>query len=473
LRSISMFSSKNTSLNHKSKSQLRRLVTVVAALVSITIASCGGGGGGGGSSSKPSTITTTPAMNGFVSPDSEIVITISNSDYAKSPGVYTIFLYDDGGGFAPLASIDALVEDGGGNVVWQTGYTAQTNRSYYWQWSGIFTTSKGTETRDSGILTMHVKKEHAMEPISPRDNGYLDVNLAATPRLAVKNLYTYPDATVSYDFELYEDAALTKKLGEQTGVAQIAEEPYTYFDLPITTAPTTPTAKWLGLEGDTPAPSEDPQPSAAPALLKNSSYFWRARAVVDGTAMDWTPVYTFTVRNFCEISGGRYAAHIIDWTHDRNCQQILRDNPNEALGGPNAAGWYGNQNSPGVGFVSIDIGGTLIVEMGTPVYNGGGYDIRIYQYVSQEPMEVFVAQSESGPWYQMGPWTYCGFLDEGETAPNGHCDFDLGATPLKYAKYIKIKDIEDASCYTTAGAEIDAVTALHSTASVGTSVCGQ
>lgn len=370
---------------------------------------------------------------------SELVIQLTNTKATKSPGTYTIYIYTDGAMTTLLAQSPELAEDGAGVATWASGLILESNRSYYWKWTGVFTSGSNTSTSESDLMPLYVQRDGAMNAIAPRSGGYLNLNNAAYPRLAVKNVYTQGDASISYDFELFYDAALTAPITNAYGAAQNGEDTYTYVDVSI------------------PATSAD---AGTPGLLNNTSYFWRARAVVNGVAQEWSQVYSFTVRDFCELgSGGSYAAWVVDWTHDYNCDQLLRTDPNQALGAPNAAGFV-DQDNPGYGFISMDIGGTMIFEMGSTIWNGGGYDVRVYQYWSQEPIEVFAAQSEAGPWYSLG-WSYCGYSFPGEEYGFGHCDFDLGAAGLQFAKYIKVLDKESPTCYQTAGAEIDAVVALY------------
>ncbi|MBI5816620.1 MAG: hypothetical protein HZB29_13540 [Nitrospinae bacterium] len=434
---------KNTGLRAIWRKGFAPVLTVIALLIQ----SCGGGGGGGTSTSS-ATITVSPANGGFVEPGGEIVFTINNSNFAKSPATYSIYIFNDGDGAWTLASMENLAEDGAGLATWATGVTAESNRTYWWRYFATTSGSKGEQTQDSGIMALHVKKTGGMSPIAPRNGGYLDLNSASAPRLAVKNFFSYGGVDVTYDFEVFEDGGLTLMLGSAYGVAQSTTDYYTSADVPVLTVPTG---------------------AAAEALVADYQYFWRARAVINGVAQDWTQTFSFQVKDMCQLRASRYAEVVIDWTHDYNCQELLRTDTSQALGSANAGG-FADQDHPGYGYFSMDIGGEAIFEMGTAVYDMESYDIRIYQFVSTEPIEVFAAQSEAGPWYSMG-WTYCGYYLPGENPDNGHCDFDLGSTPLRYARYIKIKDLEDMSCYQTAGAEIDAVVALHSVASTSSASC--
>ena len=278
-----------------------------------------------------------------------------------------------------------------------------------------------------------VSKSKGMNPLSPRDGGYMDLNRADTPALGVLNLYTYGDAQITYDFKLYSEPDMSVEVDSIIGVPQQSDEIYTSWSMDFT--------------GDVIEASS----AATRGLVEGKTYYWRARAVVDGAKMEWSELHSFTVKNFCEIQGTGYAEYITEWTTARECDEILRTDPSAALGPPNAHG-YMDQQDPGYGFISIDIGGILGVEMGRAVLDGPGPDVRVYEYVSTEPVELFAAESEMGPWKSLG-MEWCG----------EYCEYDLGRAGMTYARYFRLKDMwpPSASCYESAGADIDSVEAIH------------
>ena len=164
---------------------------------------------------------------------------------------------------------------------------------------------------------------------------------------------------------------------------------------------------------------------------------------------------SFTVKNMCDISGSGYAENYFDHISPTVCSLIL-PNPSEAFGPPNASG---TSNSEYSGFVSLNHGGSVGFEMGRTVVNGPGNDIRVYEYVSDEPLEALVAQSELGPWISLGA-LFCG---------DSYCEFDLGRSGINYARFVKIVDMWSAaaSCYATAGSDIDAVVGLNVASDAG------
>jgi hypothetical protein len=113
--------------------------------------------------------------------------------------------------------------------------------------------------------------------------------------------------------------------------------------------------------------------------------------------------------------------------------------------------------------MSLGQGGWVVVDMGTPVTDGPGPDVRVFQTTAGEPVTLYASMSPSGPFVLVGLQEYCG-----ERTPGGgsnHCDFDLGAAGLTQARYLKVEDGEIYPCLAagtrTEGADIDAVQALH------------
>lgn len=416
---------------------IRRKFIFPLALVALTfIASCGGGGGSssvslgicGGTGSSFSIFCISPEDASAFVIGSVLQFTITNmesDDYLN--GEYTIAIFADNLYAEPLDSSETLTEDEDGVVTWAPSFTPDPDRIYYWQFEAVFSKSGNEKAFETGSFTLYALKDGTLNPIGPRNSGYMDINTNGALRFAVANLLNQSGPAITYDFELYRDTDMTNMIDSVSGVVQDNSEFHT---------------TWV-------SPAE---------LEQNSTYFWRAKPIFNGTAMDWSGPFYFQVRNYCELEGPGYAYYAIEWKRVRDCDGLWFTNPEEALGRPNASGLT---NSAYRGFVSIDFGGELIVEMGRTVLNGGGNDVRVYEYVSTEYIEVFAGMSETGPWYSLGS-KWCGEW----------CDFDLGAGGLSYAKYIKVKDlwrITD-SCHPTAGADIDAITILSSFSSAD--MCG-
>ncbi len=255
---------------------------------------------------------------------------------------------------------------------------------------------------------------------SPRDGGYFDMASVAHPVLAVNNISHPADQNVVYDFQLFSENSVASLMTGGSAAESVAER-YTSF-----------------------APSLSLEPGG--------QYFWRARAVIDGLAGEFGAMFSFTVANFCEIEADGWAKYVTGFWHIRNsCDDVITHNdPTEALGYTDAGGSaIASDNDPLHGFISMDGGAYLELEMGATVQDSPGYDIRIYQYISDEPVELLAANSEIGPWLSLGA-RWCVTLD---------CDFDLADAGLKYARFFRIRDLSTPAekCHSTYGADIDAI----------------
>lgn len=143
------------------------------------------------------------------------------------------------------------------------------------------------------------------------------------------------------------------------------------------------------------------------------------------------------------------------------CQGINQyTDSSEALGPPNA-GEFPPQSRNYYGFVSLGIDGSILLRMAMPVADGPGMDIRVYQSVANEPLEVWVAPSMTDEFVSLGIKNcgrHGGPFDQ-------YCEFDIKSSGYKVIRYVFIKDkqrtqIPDIYCYETAGADIDAVQGL-------------
>ncbi len=146
------------------------------------------------------------------------------------------------------------------------------------------------------------------------------------------------------------------------------------------------------------------------------------------------------------------------------CQGINRyTDPSEALGPPNAGVFVpGSRNY--YGFVSLGIDGSIVLRMALPVADGLGADIRVYQSVSNEPLEVWVSSSMIEEFVSLGIKN-CG---KRGGAFNQYCEFDIKDSGYKSIRYVFIKDkqrsqVPDIYCHESAGADIDAVQGLYTT----------
>jgi hypothetical protein len=157
-----------------------------------------------------------------------------------------------------------------------------------------------------------------------------------------------------------------------------------------------------------------------------------------------------------------FAQAVVDWwlpqcSIDRNAY----DDPQQAVGPPNAVNLGGRDNF--LGFMSLGQGGYVTVDMGVAAVNGPGNDIRVYQTTTGEPVTLYASASPQGPFTLLGLRVPCGTRTPGVFS--NHCDFDLGATSLSSARYLKIEDGEIYPCLAgdtvSEGADIDAVELLN------------
>jgi hypothetical protein len=137
---------------------------------------------------------------------------------------------------------------------------------------------------------------------------------------------------------------------------------------------------------------------------------------------------------------------------------------NSAIGPPDAAP-YGDGKNQLKGFVSLGINGGITLFMGSCIQDLTGPDIRVYQSVANEAVEVQVAQSQNGPYISLG------MKNCGDPTPlfSNSCDFDLSGSGLSDIRYVKIFDREvntfpGVACDnagSSPGADLDAVEVLH------------
>jgi len=158
--------------------------------------------------------------------------------------------------------------------------------------------------------------------------------------------------------------------------------------------------------------------------------------------------------SFCTAPPAAYGQSVTEWWLP-NCDvnRNLYNNPNEALGPPNAGGIGPNNYR---GFVSLGMGGFVIVDLGGCIEDMPGNDLRVHQAISLEPVSVYVAASPSGPYTLIGARVPCG-------QRAAACEFDLAAGGVSRARYVKVQDGELFPCPNdskSAGADVDSVQAI-------------
>jgi len=172
----------------------------------------------------------------------------------------------------------------------------------------------------------------------------------------------------------------------------------------------------------------------------------------------------------CAPATSPYAVAVAEWwIPGSSLAQNIYDNPQEAVGAPNAAG-FGPSNF--TGFVSLGYGGHVTVDLGGCVTDVAGNDLRIYQAVSSEPLSVYVSTSAEGPFTLLLPYFQdCGTRVQG-SAVQKYCEFDLASAAVQKARYVRVEDGEIFPCpcgTASEGADLDAVQALAISTALGRS----
>jgi hypothetical protein len=171
---------------------------------------------------------------------------------------------------------------------------------------------------------------------------------------------------------------------------------------------------------------------------------------------------TPTLPGGCE-SQGVYAIAVLDSSIACLPTNAFTD-PTQALGPPDA-GVTGPGKDEFKGMVSLGINGGITLYMGSCIQDLPGNDLRVYQVVSKEAVEVQVSQNQNGPFVSLGRKD-CGTT--GATFAN-FCDFDLAGSGLNNVRVVKVLDREvftfpGVACDnagSSPGADLDAVEVLH------------
>jgi hypothetical protein len=108
--------------------------------------------------------------------------------------------------------------------------------------------------------------------------------------------------------------------------------------------------------------------------------------------------------------------------------------------------------------------GHVTVDMEACAQDLPGDDVRVYQFVAQEPVTLYAAGSPTGPFELVAYRTRCGTRVPG-FPQRRYCDLDLADAEVQEARYFKV---EDGELYPfcpgdtpSEGADIDAVEILH------------
>jgi len=380
------------------KTRIKRTLSILAAM---TLASCAQDTGGG--QNQPGGVW--PPDGNVIQSSRPIQFNISRDSVKSSGKRHTFSIFADSNGAKTIASGSMADSGSAGGVSWSPGsdFIIEPNTQYWWQWQD----GAGNKSR---IYTFFASAWQGGKPISPRNGGFMDRNMRAAPTLGVSNVYTGPGLNPTYDFQIFDKPSATAPIAEKMGEPQAVGDNHTRYKLPVT-------------------------------LSDGGTYYWRVRVNAPGVDNSWSRLSSFTVTDVCQIDGPGYAAWAIDWVPKKCANVITHQDMNDALGLPNASAEY-------TGFISMDYGGELFLELGMTITDAPGPEIHVFEFVSTEFLEVFVGPTEAGPWTPLGA-AFCHRV----------CEFDLAQGGVTYARYIRIRDLDAQGyiCHDTSGCDIDAV----------------
>lgn len=155
-----------------------------------------------------------------------------------------------------------------------------------------------------------------------------------------------------------------------------------------------------------------------------------------------------------------YAKSVVDWFLTACSLATNRYNdPRDVLGPPDAGG----SRDAFHGFMSLGEGGYVIVDMEGCAVDGPGFDVRVFQTVTSEPVTLYAGGSPTGPWELVEARKRCG--DRLPGLRSGYCDFDFAPVEIREARYLKVEDGELFPCERAGtdseGADIDAIQILN------------
>jgi hypothetical protein len=158
----------------------------------------------------------------------------------------------------------------------------------------------------------------------------------------------------------------------------------------------------------------------------------------------------------CSGSSGIYATEVINANLACVVTNAFTDTE-QLLGAPDASS-TGPGEAQYRGFVSLGTNGSVTVFMGSCIEDLAGSDIRVFQSVSREAVEVQASANQDGP-----------FVSLGAQNCSDSCDFDLNGSGLSGIRFLRIIDREsitfpEAQCDSrglSPGADIDAIQNLH------------
>lgn len=176
------------------------------------------------------------------------------------------------------------------------------------------------------------------------------------------------------------------------------------------------------------------------SAAEGDTLYWRCRAISRELIGRWSDTAHFTVSSLAPQPSAY--ADAVAYCGVSCLNAVLYPDCNEALGPPNFTSTANPENPDGYdydGFVSLGIRGSIILDMGEgmEILNGSGADFIIWQAVSVEQFQVFIAENASGPFIDLG-LAGSGWFQEDDP----FLSWFMPAGPLYRS---------DSACYTTSG----------------------
>ena len=207
--------------------------------------------------------------------------------------------------------------------------------------------------------------------------------------------------------------------------------------------------------GDLMTTATSPEPLPRGMLLR-----WQVTAS-NGSAEQSSVTATFRLPPVNCQASGPFAKDWVDWfVPDCSLAQNIFNDPDDVLGSPDAGGHGPDQF---FGFLSLGDGGHIDVDMQSCAEDGPGFEIRVWQSVSTEPVVLYAAGRPTGPYVRIRQVNNCGKPSPDQFS--NYCDFDLAEAEIDEARYFRVEDGERTPCNqagtNSEGADIDAVEILN------------
>jgi hypothetical protein len=200
---------------------------------------------------------------------------------------------------------------------------------------------------------------------------------------------------------------------------------------------------------------------APEALPRGMELSWQATAN-NGSSEQASTTATFRLPPVaCPPPRNPYVKDWVAW-HVPPCSLAMNhyNDPDDVIGRPDA---HGHGPDSFFGFLSLGNGGHIDVDMEACAEDQRGFDVRVWQAVSSEPVILYAAGRPEGPYVRIRQVQNCGRPSPDHFS--GYCDFDLAEAEIDEARYFRVEDGEKTPCNQAGtpseGADIDAVEILH------------